>query len=127
VSEDELREGFRAVDDCRSFWEHGEEAGYEPGRWREAVHILDELYGWIELHIEQARLLQDTGNRIGIVDAIAGYVHANVTIRGRSDHAGAAPMGFRSDAGLVAAECMLELERLAERAGGGTVGTVGEI
>ncbi len=36
-------------------------------------------------------------------------------------------MGIHSDAGLVAAECMLELERLAERAGGGTVETVGEI
>jgi len=127
VDEEELRESFRAVDDGRPFWEHAEEAGYEPGRWREAIHILDDLYGWIELHIEQARVLQDTANRIGIVNAIAGYVHADVTIHGRSDHAGATPMDFRLDAGLVAAECMLELERLAREAGGGTVGTVGEI
>lgn len=127
VSEEDLRERFRAADDGRSFWEHAEEAGYEPGRWREAVHILDDLTGWIELHIEQARVLQDTGNRIGVVNAIAGYVHADVTVRGRSDHAGATPMDFRQDAGLVAAECMLELERLAREAGGGTVGTVGEV
>ena len=127
VTEEELRGGFRAVDDGRSFWEHAEEAGYEPGRWKEAVHVLDDLVGWIELHIEQARVLQDTGNRLGIVDAIAGYVHADVTVRGRSDHAGATPMGFRQDAGLVAAECMLELERLARAAGKGTVGTVGEL
>lgn len=127
VSEEDLRERFRAVDDGRSFWEHAREAGYEPGRWREAVHILDDLTGWIELHIEQARVLQDTGNRIGVVNAIAGYVHADVTVRGRSDHAGATPMDLRQDAGLVAAECMLELERLARGAGGGTVGTVGEI
>ena len=127
VTEDELKEGFRAVDDGRSFWEHAEEAGYEPGRWEESAHVLDGLYGWIELHIEQARSLQDTRKRIGIVDAIAGYVHADVTVRGRSDHAGATPMGLRLDAGLVAAECMLELERLATEAGRGTVGTVGEI
>jgi hydantoinase/carbamoylase family amidase len=127
VSEEELREGFRAVDDSRSFWEHAEEAGYDPGRWREAIHTLDDLIGWIELHIEQARVLQDTENRIGVVDAIAGYVHADVTVRGRSDHAGATPMDFRQDAGLVAAECMLELERLAREAGKGTVGTVGEM
>ncbi len=127
VSEEDLREGFRAVDDGRPFWEHAEEAGYEPGRWREAARILDDMIGWIELHIEQARVLQDTGNRIGVVNAIAGYVHADVTVRGRSDHAGATPMGFRQDAGLVAAECMLELERLAREAGRGTVGTVGEI
>jgi len=127
VGEEDLREGFRAVDDGRPFWEHAEDAGYEPGRWREAVHILDDMIGWIELHIEQARVLQDTGNRIGVVDAIAGYVHADITVRGRSDHAGATPMDFRQDAGLVAAQCMLELERLAREAGKGTVGTVGEM
>ena len=127
VEEEELRESFRAVDDGRPFWEHAEVAGYEPGRWREAIRVLDDLYGWIELHIEQARVLQDTGNRIGIVNAIAGYVHADITVHGRSDHAGATPMDFRQDAGLVAAECMLELERLAREAGGGTVGTVGEM
>ena len=127
VEEEELRESFRAVDDGRPFWEHAEVAGYEPGRWREAIRGLDDLYGWIELHIEQARVLQDTGNRIGIVNAIAGYVHADITVHGRSDHAGATPMDFRQDAGLVAAECMLELERLAREAGGGTVGTVGEM
>jgi allantoate deiminase len=127
VEEEELHQAFRAIDDGRAFWEHAEEAGYEPGRWREAILILDDLYGWIELHIEQARVLQDTGNRIGVVDAIAGYVHADVTVRGRSDHVGATPMDFRLDAGLVAAACMLELERLTRAAGNGTVGTVGEV
>jgi len=127
VTEEELREEFRAVDDGRGFWEHAKEAGYEPERWREAVHILDDMVGWIELHIEQARVLQDTGNRIGIIGAIAGYVHADIIVRGRGDHAGATPMDFRQDASLVAAECMLELERLAKEAGGGAVGTVGEI
>ena len=127
VGEEDLREGFRAVDDGRPFRDHAEEAGYEPGRWREAARILDDMIGWIELHIEQARVLQDTGNRIGVVNAIAGYVHADVTVSGRSDHAGATPMDFRQDAGLVAAECMLELERLAREAGRGTVGTVGEM
>jgi hydantoinase/carbamoylase family amidase len=79
------------------------------------------------MHIEQARVLQDTGNRIGVVTAIAGYVHADITVTGRADHAGATPMDFRLDPGLVAAECILELERLARAAGKGTVGTVGEI
>ncbi len=127
VTEEELREGFRAIDDGRSFWEHAEEAGYDPGRWQEAVHTLDDLIGWIELHIEQARVLQDKEKRLGIVNAIAGYVHADITVHGRGDHAGATPMDFRQDAGLVAAECMLELERLAREAAGATVGTVGEI
>ena len=127
VTEDELKEKFLAVDDGRSFWEHAAEAGYAPERWRDSAHVLDDLTGWIEMHIEQARVLQDTGNRIGIVTAIAGYVHADVVVHGRGDHAGATPMDFRLDPGLVLAECELELERLARAAGKGTVGTVGEI
>ena len=127
VSEEELRDSFRAIDDGRSFWEHAEEAGYEPERWRESIEVLDDLVGWIEMHIEQARVLQDTGNRIVIVTAIAGYVHADVVVHGRGDHAGATPMDFRLDPTLPMAETIVELERLAREAGRGTVGTVGEI
>jgi allantoate deiminase len=127
VTEEDLRESFLAVDDERPFWEHAEEAGYEPARWREALRILDDLTGWIELHIEQARVLQDTGNRLGVVTAIAGYVHGDIRIQGRADHAGATPMDFRLDPAPVEAEVILELERLAKAAGKGTVGTVGEI
>jgi hydantoinase/carbamoylase family amidase len=89
--------------------------------------VLDDLTGWIEMHIEQARVLQDTGNRIGLVTAIAGYVHADVVVHGRGDHAGATPMDFRLDPTTVLAGTILELERLAREAGQGTVGTVGEI
>ena len=127
VTEEELREQFRAIDDGRSFWEHAEDAGYEPARWRESLQILDGLMGWVELHIEQARVLQDTGNRIGIVTAIAGYIHADVLLEGRADHAGATPMDFRLDVAPTAARIVLEVERLAREAGDGTVGTVGEI
>jgi allantoate deiminase len=127
VTEEELREEFRAIDDGRPFWEHAEEAGHEPARWQEALGILDGLAGWVEMHIEQARVLQDTGNRIGIVNAIAGYIHADVRLEGRADHAGATPMDFRLDVAPAAAEVVLEVERLAREAGGGTVGTVGEI
>jgi allantoate deiminase len=127
VTEEELRDGFRAIDDGRSFWEHAEEAGYEPGRWQDSSRILDDLTGWIELHIEQARVLQDTGNRIGVVTAIAGYIHADVWLEGRADHAGATPMDFRLDVAPAAAEVIQQVEKLARNAGDGTVGTVGEI
>jgi hydantoinase/carbamoylase family amidase len=127
VTEEALREEFRAIDDGRPFWEHAEEAGYDPARWRESLAILEDLTGWIELHIEQARVLQDTGNRIGVVSAIAGYIHADIWLEGRADHAGATPMDFRLDVAPAAARIVLEVERLARQAGGGTVGTVGEI
>jgi allantoate deiminase len=127
VTEDDLRKKFRSLDDGRSFWDCAAEAGYSPERWRDCSHVLDDLTGWIEMHIEQARVLQDTGNRIGLVTAIAGYVHADVVVHGRGDHAGATPMDLRLDPTLPMAETIVELERLAHAAGKGTVGTVGEI
>ncbi len=72
-------------------------------------------------------MLQDTGRRLGVVRAIAGYVHGDITVQGRADHAGATPMDMRLDSAVVAAQTILELERLALAAGSGTVGTVGEI
>ena len=126
ITQEEL-ESITAVDDGRTFFEHAREAGYAPERWTECARVLDDLTGWIELHIEQGRVLQDTGSRIGVVTAIAGYVHGDIWISGRADHAGATPMDFRVDAGAIAAEVILELERLARAAGNGTVGTVGEI
>ena len=89
--------------------------------------MLDDLTGWIEMHIEQARVLQDTGNRIGIVTRSPGTSTPTSSSHGRGDHAGATPMDFRLDPTLVARRDVLELERLARAAGQGTVGTVGEI
>ena len=126
VTEDELKGKFLAPDGT-PFWDAAKAAGYEPERWREAIHVLDGLTGWIELHIEQGRVLQDTGNRIGIVHAIAGYVHGDFHFTGRADHAGATPMDFRVDASIPAAETILEVERLANEIGNTTVGTTGEV
>ena len=127
VTEEDLKDRFRARDDGRSFWEHAKAAGHRPDLWRDASKILDNLRGWIELHIEQGRVLQDTRTRIGVVTGIAGYVHADIRIQGRADHAGATPMDSRHDAGVVAAKTIAEVERAARAAGNGTVGTVGEI
>jgi allantoate deiminase len=126
VSEEELRETFRDEHGV-SFWDCAEAAGYEPARWRESIRELDGLTGWVEVHIEQGRVLQDTGNRLGIVEAIVGYIHGDLHFRGRADHAGATPMDFRLDAAVPAAETIVELERLANELGGDVVGTVGEI
>ena len=60
------------------------------------------------------------------MNAIVGLSRADLTIHGRADHAGGTPMDLRQDAGSVAAECVLELERLAKAWAAGTVATAGE-
>ena len=126
VTDEELRDTFRDEHGV-TFWDAAEAAGHEPARWRESIRELDGLTGWIEVHIEQGRVLQDTGTRLGVVEAIVGYIHGDLRFGGRADHAGATPMDFRVDAAVPAAETIVELERLASEIGGGVVGTVGEI
>ena len=118
---------MRSIDAGMPFMEEARAAGFEPERWRESARILDDLLGWIEIHIEQGRVLQDAEIPIGLVTAITGVIHADLVITGRADHAGATPMTGRVDAGAVAAEAIIALERLALAAGEGTVGTVGEV
>jgi len=117
----------RSIDDGRSFFDHAHEAGFAPETLEDAPGALADLTAWIELHIEQGRVLEDGHQRIGVVDAIAGYLHADIEIWGQADHAGATPMGLRRDAMIVAAHCAIELEQLVSTAGGGAVGTVGEL
>lgn len=126
VTEEELRTSI-VDDDGLPFWDSAKRAGYPVEDWREAIHVLDGLTGWVEVHIEQGRVLQDTGNRLGVVNAIAGYVHGDLRFTGRADHAGATPMDFRLDAAVPLAETVLELERLAREIGDTVVGTAGEI
>lgn len=127
VSASELGAKIRSLEDGRSFSEHCREAGGDPERAADASAILDRLDRWIEPHIEQGRVLEDAGLRLGIVTTIVGYVHGDIAIRGRADHAGATPMDLRADAGVVAAKAIVAAEESARRAGVGTVATVGSV
>lgn len=68
---------------------------------------------YFEVHIEQGRILENNDLKIGIVDAIANATRYWLTIEGRQDHSGAAPMGMRKDALCAGAEIVCELEKLA--------------
>lgn len=71
----------------------------------------EEFKAFLELHIEQGRVLEETENRIGIVTAIAAPHRQHITIEGRTDHSGATPMALRRDALAAAAELILAVER----------------
>jgi N-carbamoyl-L-amino-acid hydrolase len=58
---------------------------------------------YVELHIEQGRVLGERRAEIGIVTAIAGIRRYEVTVQGRADHAGTTPMSLRRDALVGAA------------------------
>ena len=58
----------------------------------------DTFSGFIEAHIEQGPVLDDSGEAIGVVDAIVGIRQVTVTYAGEQNHAGTTPMAVRRDA-----------------------------
>ncbi len=84
--------------------------------------------GYLELHIEQGRVLEEGGDRLGIVGVIAGPRRFSIHIEGMADHSGATPMGLRQDALCAAAQTILAVERIGrEKAQDNAVATVGAI
>lgn len=84
-------------------------------------------YAYVELHIEQGPVLEESGERIGAVTGVQGISWQEVVVNGQANHAGTTPMGSRHDAGYAAAEVITFVRRLANELGGHQVGTVGKL
>jgi allantoate deiminase len=102
------------------------EAGLDPATIGEAARSSDSLAAYLELHIEQGKVLEGEGLPVGIVTGIAGPVWLRLSLSGEAGHAGTTPMGARRDALAAAAEVVGIVEEEAA-ATGSTVGTVGQI
>ena len=72
------------------------------------------LRRYLELHIEQGKVLEECKTQVGIVGTIAGPVRYRVYLRGMAEHSGATPMDMRSDALCAAAEIILEMEKIGK-------------
>lgn len=90
-----------------------EALGFDPGRVSEARWRPGEVAAFIELHIEQARVLESEGRQIGLVDVVSGSTRLRLRVLGRADHSGGTPMSLRADALNAAAEIALTIEALA--------------
>lgn len=81
---------------------------------------------FIEMHIEQGKVLEHEQKQIGIVSGIAAPERFYVTIRGNADHSGATPMNLRYDALCGASKIILGIEEIASmQEEPAVVGTVG--
>lgn len=81
---------------------------------------------FIEIHIEQGKVLEHEQKQIGIVSGIAGPERFYVTIRGNADHSGATPMNLRHDALCGASKITLGIEEVTSmQEEPPVVGTVG--
>ena len=81
---------------------------------------------FIEMHIEQGKVLEHEQKQIGIVSGIAAPERFYVTIRGNADHSGATPMNLRHDALCGSSKIILGIEEVTSmQEEPPVVGTVG--
>lgn len=85
-------------------------------------------HAYVECHIEQGPVLAKAGLQLGVVSGVQGISWQEVTIHGRSTHAGTTPTDLRVDAGLAAAMTVVHLREMAESGKYGEMrATVGEM
>jgi len=98
----------------------------DPGRIGDAARAQGSVHAYVELHIEQGRILESEGLPVGVVTGIAGPLWMRFVFTGEASHAGTTPMGLRRDALAAAADVIGRVEREAGRTGT-SVGTVGQL
>lgn len=86
-----------------------------------------DIKAFLEIHIEQGKILETKNIDIGVVEGIVGISWWNITIEGFSNHAGTTPMDMRQDALLAASHLIIAVNRVVTSVSGRQVGTVGRI
>ncbi|MEU9593399.1 allantoate amidohydrolase [Streptomyces sp. NPDC048219] len=102
-----------------------EAAGHDPEAIGPDHERLDRIGAFVELHVEQGRALDLSGDRIGIASAIWPHGRWRFDFRGEANHAGTTRLADRRDPMLSYAETVLAARREAELAG--AVATFGKI
>ena len=101
--------------------------GGNPDRIAEAIRPPGSIAAYLELHIEQGRVLERAGANIGVVEGIVGIRYWEVTFDGVATHAGTTPMPDRHDALLAAARFVEAVNTTVVATPGRSVGTVGRL
>ena len=111
----------------RSFASVVEKAGLSISRFHEARGDLSDIAAFVEVHIEQGRILETQKVPVGIVNGICGLVGIEITIKGLASHAGATPMRDRRDALVAASQIVAEISKLPSQFSSTAVATVGQL
>lgn len=101
--------------------------GGDPDRVDDAKRSPGSIAAYLELHIEQGRVLERAGANIGVVEGIVGIRYWEVTFAGVATHAGTTPMADRHDALLAAARFVEAVNATVLATPGRSVGTVGRL
>ncbi|MEW2180834.1 allantoate amidohydrolase [Streptomyces sp. NPDC005406] len=102
-----------------------EAAGYDPDAIGPDPERLARIGAFVELHVEQGRALDLSGDPVGIASAIWPHGRWRFDFRGEANHAGTTRLVDRRDPMLTYAETVLAARREAELTG--ALATFGKI
>ncbi|MBM7441824.1 N-carbamoyl-L-amino-acid hydrolase [Streptomyces sp. HB132] len=102
-----------------------EAAGHDPDAIGPDPERLARIGAFVELHVEQGRALDLSGDPVGVASAIWPHGRWRFDFRGEANHAGTTRLADRRDPMLTYAETVLAARREAELAGG--LATFGKI
>lgn len=99
-------------------------AGYQSTKLSDVQRDPSSITCYLELHIEQGKVLEKSNLPVGIVSGIAGPLWMKFQLVGEAGHAGATPMHMRKDPMTAFGTIVTEVEKIA-RTYEDTVATVG--
>ncbi len=100
-------------------------AGCYPHKLEEAKR--EDILSYVELHVEQGPVLDNSKIKIGIVENIVGCITYSITIKGEQNHAGTTPMPVRKDPVAAAAKFICEITSYAQEISSTATLTIGKI
>lgn len=96
-------------------FEHVRDEALRAAAHAKRVPLRRPVHAYLEAHIEQGPVLESGGYTLGIVTGIQGVRWLEITVSGRSAHAGTTPSKDRQDALMTAASLVAAIGELAEQ------------
>ncbi|KRG10986.1 allantoate deiminase [Staphylococcus sp. NAM3COL9] len=120
------REDVDAITDGEgvNFKEAMNKAGFD---YRIEDNDFGYIKSFIEVHIEQGKVLETEQKAIGVVNGIVGQKRYTIHLKGEANHAGTTPMGLRKDAVVAFSKIATELTDKARAIGDPLVITFGRV
>ncbi|WP_080875622.1 allantoate deiminase [Oceanobacillus timonensis] len=100
------------------------ESGFD---YRQTDKVRDDIKAFVEVHIEQGKVLETENKTIGVVNGIFGQKRYTINLKGEANHAGTTPMSLRKDTVVAYSEIVNDLTKRAREIGEPLVLTFGHV
>lgn len=95
--------------------------------YRKTEVVRKDIKAFVEVHIEQGKVLESENKTIGVVNGIVGQKRYTINLKGEANHAGTTPMSLRRDTVVAYSAIVTDLTKRAREIGEPLVLTFGHV